>query len=56
MSERWRRYNQNIGDNLEDDEDEEFGMRTLSQQYDNDYSGDEPKQHGGSCSGRKANK
>ena len=46
MSDRWRRYNQNIWDNLEDDEDKEFVMRTLAQQYDNDCSDDEPKQLG----------
>ena len=46
MSDRWRRYNQNIWDNLEDDEDKEFVMRTLAQQYDNDCSDDEPKQPG----------
>ena len=37
-------YNQNIQANLEDDEEDEFVMRTLAQQYDNVYSDDEPKQ------------
>jgi hypothetical protein len=31
-------------------------MRTLAQQYDNVYSDDEPKQRGGSRSGRRTNK
>ena len=56
MSDRWRRYNQNIQANLEDDEEEEFVMRTLAQQYDNVSSDDEPKQRGGSRPGRRANK
>ena len=49
-------YNQNIQANLEDDEEEEFIMRTLAQQYDNVSSDDEPKQRGGSRPGRRANK
>ena len=56
MSDRWRRYNQNIWDNLEDDEDKFFVMRTLAQQYDNDSSDDEPKQPGGCHPRRGANK
>ena len=56
MSDRWRRYNQNIQANLEDDEKEEFVMRTLAQEFDNVYSDDEPKQWGGSHPGRRANK
>ena len=44
MSDRWKIYNQNIQANLEDDEEDEFVMRTLTQQYDNVYSDDEPKQ------------
>ena len=56
MSDRWRRYNQNIQATLEDDEEEKFIMRTLAQQYDNVYNDDEPKQRGGSRPGRRANK
>ena len=56
MSDRWRKYNQNIQANLKDDEEEEFVMRTIAQQYDNVYSDDEPKQRGGSRPGRRANK
>ena len=56
MSNRWRRYNQNIQANLEDGEEEEFVMRTLAQQYYNVYIDDEPKQGGGSRTGRRANK
>ena len=56
MSDRWRKYNQNIQATLEDDEEEEFVMRTLAQQYDNVYSDDEQKQRGGSRPGRRAKK
>ena len=56
MSDRWRKYNQNIQANIEDDEEQEFVLRTLVQQYDNFYSDDEPKQRGGSRPGRRANK
>ena len=56
MSDRWRRYNQNIKANLEDDEEEEFLVRTLAQQYDNVDSDDERKQQGGSRPGRRTNK
>ena len=56
MSDSWRKYNQNIQTNLEDEEEEEFVMRMLAQQYDNVYSDDEPKQRDGSRQGRRTNK
>jgi len=56
MFDRWRRYNQSIIDNLEDDEEEELVMRNLVLQVDIMSREEETKQRGGNRRGRRANK
>jgi hypothetical protein len=56
MSDRWRRFNQSIIDNLEDDEEEELVMRNLVLQVDIMSSEEETIQKGGNRLGRRANK
>lgn len=53
MSKCWKVYNQTIKENLGVDEIEEFVMRTLAQQYDNDSNDNKPKQKGGNRPGRR---
>lgn len=56
MFEQWVRYNQNICDELEDDEEEEHTMRLFATQYDDNRS-EPPQKHGGKNKpGRRANK